>query len=381
MPFGALAEAVDTLVGADPRDLADPGSIEELHRQLSRLDAVVTAAMAAFDTSGAWAADGARNAPAWLAARLRAPRAQMHRRVRLGSRLGDMPETAAAWRAGEVQAQHVEALSAQVRPDTAKAFERDEAMLVGYARTLRFDHFARALAYWAQLADPEGAEADAARQRSRRDVYLRESLGGMWLGQVTLDPVSGGIVAAELERLEAAEFDEDRAEAAARLGRDPLPGELRRTPGQRRADALVEMATRSRGFPADGRRPAPLFSVLVDFPTMRGRICELAQGTVVTPGSLVPWLEAADVERAVFTPGGRVEVGPAVRLFSGATRRAIELRDRECAHPCCDRPAHLCQVDHIVPWSEGGPTTQENGRLLCPFHNRLRNTRPPPPLE
>ena len=25
-----------------------------------------------------------------------------------------------------------------------------------------------------------------------------------------------------------------------------------------------------------------------------------------------------------------------------------------------------------------GPTTQENGRLLCPFHNRLRNQRPPP---
>ncbi|HUO49021.1 MAG TPA: DUF222 domain-containing protein, partial [Acidimicrobiales bacterium] len=217
MSFGALAEAIDTLVEADPRDLADPGSIEELHRQLSRLDAVVTAAMAAFDASGAWAADGARNAPAWLAVRLRAPRAQMRRRVRLGSRLGDMPETAEAWRAGEVQAQHVEALSAQVRPDTAKAFERDEAMLVGYARTLRFDHFPRALAYWAQLADPDGTEADAARQRSRRDVYLHESLGGMWLGQVTLDPVSGGIVAAELERLEAAEFDEDRAEAAARL--------------------------------------------------------------------------------------------------------------------------------------------------------------------
>jgi len=28
-----------------------------------------------------------------------------------------------------------------------------------------------------------------------------------------------------------------------------------------------------------------------------------------------------------------------------------------------------------VEYSKGGLTTQENGRLLCPFHNRLRNQR------
>jgi len=65
-------------------------------------------------------------------------------------------------------------------------------------------------------------------------------------------------------------------------------------------------------------------------------------------------------------------------LFSGATRRAIELRDRECTHRYCDTPAASCQVDHIVPFRAGGPTIEENGRLLCGFHNRLRNGRPPP---
>ena len=48
-----------------------------------------------------------------------------------------------------------------------------------------------------------------------------------------------------------------------------------------RADALVEMAIRSRTVPADGRRPEPLFSVFVGFETFAGRICELANGTVV----------------------------------------------------------------------------------------------------
>ena len=113
-------------------------------------------------------------------------------------------------------------------------------------------------------------------------------------------------------------------------------------------------------------------------PTLSGRICQLANGTVVTPGSLVPWLDQAIVERAVFEPEGRVEVSATTRLFTGATRRAIELRDRGCRHDYCDEPLDRCQVDHIQPASQGGPTTQENGRLLCGYHNRLRNQRPPP---
>ena len=137
------------------------------------------------------------------------------------------------------------------------------------------------------------------------------------------------------------------------------------------------MAHRSRTAPADGRRPAPLVTVLVDFPTLAGRVCELANGTVVPPGALLPLLDDATIERAVYRPDNRVEVSETTRLFTGATRRAIELRDRTCTHPYCDRSAP-CQVDHIIPYSDGGPTNQANGRLLCGFHNRLRNQRPPP---
>ncbi|HEV3263933.1 MAG TPA: HNH endonuclease signature motif containing protein, partial [Acidimicrobiales bacterium] len=98
----------------------------------------------------------------------------------------------------------------------------------------------------------------------------------------------------------------------------------------------------------------------------------------LTPGSLVPWIDRADFERAVFEPPDRVQVSATARLFTGATRRGIQLRDRECTHPYCDRPAVDCQVDHIQPFGQDGPTTFENGRLLCGFHNRLRNQRPPP---
>jgi hypothetical protein len=251
-------------------------------------------------------------------------------------------------------------------------------MLVDQARTLRFEPFTRALGYWRQLADPDGTEERAERQRTRRDVYLENSFSGMWLGQMTLDPISGAIVSGELERLEQALFEADWKDAHAALGREPTINDLARTPSQRRADALVEMATRSATAPPNGRRPAPLFSVLVGYETLHGRICELAEGIPIAPGSLLAFLDEAFIERAVFTPAGRVEVSATARLFSGSTRRAIELRDQRCTHPICDRPAGVCQVDHIIPYAMGGPTTQENGRLLCGFHNRLRNQRPPP---
>ncbi|MDQ3462550.1 MAG: hypothetical protein M3471_05900, partial [Actinomycetota bacterium] len=79
-----------------------------------------------------------------------------------------------------------------------------------------------------------------------------------------------------------------------------------RTPAQRRADALVEMARRAGSAPADGRRPEPLFTVLVGYESFDGRICQLANGSVVSPGSLVPWLDSAWVERVVFESPSRV---------------------------------------------------------------------------
>ena len=87
---------------------------------------------------------------------------------------------------------------------------------------------------------------------------------------------------------------------------------------------------------------------------------------MVPPGALLPWLDRADLERAVFAPGRRVEISPRTRLFMGATRRAIEVRDRQCTHAYCDVAAPSCQVDHIQPWALGGPTTQENGRCCAP---------------
>jgi hypothetical protein len=378
----ALGDAINELAEADPAKLADPGSVVSLHRLQAQLDAITTRAVAAFDAGCEWRSDGAQTAAQWVATECRLPRGVARRRVALGRRLRSLQACEQAWLEGEINADHVRVIARLQRRATDAPLERDEPMLVDSARCLRFEAFCRIVAYWDQLADPDGADDAEDRRFDRRDVHLDQSFAGLFFGRMTLDPVGGTIVSDELERRARALFEEDWAEARARLGREPTLAELGRTPGQRRADALVAMATAARTAPRDGRRPAPLFTVLVGYETLYGRICELANGTVLSPVALLPWLDQAYIERAVFAPGGRVDVSEHARLFTGATRRAIELRDRGCTHPYCDIPGERCEVDHVIPYADGGSTTQANGRLACDFHNRLRQRRgPPPPPE
>ncbi len=372
-----LTEAIERLADAGPLVPADPESMESLMCLRARLDAIVTEAGASFDASGDWAPDGAKSAAAWLARRCKIPVGQARALIRRGRVLSELPVFARAWSSGAINAAHIDAVAAVRNPSTEEALARDEQVLCDQAASLSFDRFTRALSYWDQFADPDGTEESHEKRLASRDVYLEKSFDGMWLGQMTMDPLSGAAVSEELCRLEHELFEADWAEATERLGKEPALSDLARTSGQRRSDALVEMATRSRSAPADGKRPAPLISVLVDFPTLSGRICELANGTVLPPGALLSLLDEAYFERAVFAPGNRVEVSETARLFTGATKRAIELRDRTCTHPYCDGSGPS-QVDHIIPYAQGGPTNQENGRLLCGFHNRLRNQRPPP---
>jgi hypothetical protein len=262
-----LEAAAEQLARCDLLVLGDPESIARLERVDARVAALVTGAVAAFDAAEAYAPSGARTTGAWLKAECHLPGPDASRQVRRGRLCRHVPLFEQAWGNGEISAACLDMVAVVRRPATEAAFARDEAMLVDYAKTLTHAEFVAVMRYWEQHADPDGAEDDAIEARARRDAYLVESMSGTFLGKMTLDPIGGTIVASEHARLDQALFEADWAEAKERLGREPLLTELGRTSAQRRADAFVEMATRSATAPADGRRPAPLFSVLVDYPT------------------------------------------------------------------------------------------------------------------
>jgi hypothetical protein len=371
-----LAGVVDAVCNADPTALADGEAIVALHRQLDRLEAATTRASAAFDAERRWDADGARSAAAWMAVRCNHPVRSARQRVRLGRELRHMAAVEKAWLAGDIGVAHVASLARARTPVTEACFARDEEQLVFHAVNHTYRGFVRALAYWSQLADPDGVENAAEAAHEARRLHLSQSFEGQWFLDGVLDPIAGAIVAKALKKIEAELFEHDWSEARDRVGDGVCMAGLARSPAQRRGDALVGMARRATAMKPGSRLPAPLFTVLVGYETFVGRTCELANGTVVNPGSLVPWLNEAWVERVVFdSPSRVIDVGMRRRLFDGATRRAVEVRDRECFHELCDIPADDCQIDHIEPWADGGLTVEANGRAACGAHNRSRHRR------
>ena len=290
--------------------------------------------------------------------------------VRRARALRTMPQTEQAVAGGALSVEHVDVLAGANTEHRAARFADHEESLVEQCTQLRFADACRMIDYWKHHADADSTEDDAQRQQDSRTVsavdHVRRdgrSAGPArpdWWRRVPrrADPVDGAVPVQDL-----------------------ATGTIR-TATQRRADALVEMAHRSRSAAEGGLRPRPLLTILVGANTL-AHLCELANGHVVAPGQLVPLLSEADIERIVFDGPDRVIRVSRKRRFTGALRRAIEVHDRRCQHPSgCDEPASRCDVDHITPHSHGGATSLDNGELKCWPHNRidaLRNSRPTEP--
>jgi hypothetical protein len=361
--IASVSAGLDWFAHNDPSLFCDGASIKALERQGSRLDCATSRAVNSFETWGEWGREGAKSVTAWIDTTCHVPKTEARAQLRRGRALPSLPLVAQAWMSGDIGAAHVDAFLRVKRPVTEEALSESEALLVDLARTMKFAEFAIALDYFEQRADQDGTDEAAEAKKAQRDVYLYPSPNG-FLGEMRFDAIGGAIVVKEHKRIEEGFFKADWAEAKARLGREPHADELSRTAAQRRADAMIEMAVRSASTPAGARRPEPLFSVLIDYPTLYGRIAQCEDGSVVAPGSLLSWLDTATFERIVFAPNKRAECSVTSRFFTGATRRAIEVRDRQCQHEFCDMCADECEIDHIVPYSQGGLTEQGNGRRI-----------------
>jgi hypothetical protein len=348
-----------------------------MEREMNRMSYGMSESVAEFDQWREWGHDGALSATAWIDTLCHLPKKEARAQLRRGKALPGLPLAAEAWRKGDIGPAQVDVLIKAKRPVTEDALAGAEDYLVQAGIDMKFAAFCGVVAYWEQMADQDGTDEAALAREARRDAYLVPSPDG-YLGKMNFDVIGGAIVANELKRIEDELFEADWAEAKERLGRDPHVDDLRRTPAQRRADAMIEMAVRSASTPAGAQRPEPLFSVLIGYPTLWGAISQLKQGPVVAPGSLIDWLDEATFERIIFGPDKRGECSKTARFFTGATRRVIETRDLECQHEFCDLSAEKCQIDHIVPFSEGGLTEQSNAQVLCGPHNRMRQQLRPP---
>ncbi len=340
----------------------------------TRLQAACARVAGRVDASRVWANDGSRSCAAWLGRAAERDRSETAALVGRGRDLRDMPEVEAEHTHGRLSARHVRLLG-RARKMAPEEFVADEAWLVAQAHELSYEEFVKAINYWCQVVAPDDAEDRARRRYENRSVKLSKGLEGAGHLDVEFEPIGFAVFSEALRRIEQELWEADWAEARDRLGPDALQRDLARSNAQRRYDALIEMARRSAAVPEGARLPVPLVTVHIDHETVVGRLCELSNGTVVTPGEVLPLLTCADIERVVFGGADRVvNLGRKQRFFVGGTRRAVEILHPTCTHPTCDVPSQRCDIDHIVDWP-AGPTDQANGRPRCPAHHPKRRQR------
>ena len=148
-----------------------------------------------------------------------------------------------------------------------------------------------------------------------------------------------------------------------------------RSPGQRRADALIEVcrvALSGGGLPDNGG-DRPQIAVTVSYDVLRNRLGpgHLDTGEPVSAETVRRL--ACDARILPMTLDGKgqiLDAGRARRLATGSIRLALNVRDRGCVFPGCDRPPRWCDAHHITSWADGGPTDLSNLALLCGFHHR-----------
>jgi hypothetical protein len=394
----ALAADLQALAATPLDQLTDAARVDRLlalQELADRLGGQWLAELAEVDARGAAGAEEGVPAPstaAWLRARLRLSAGAAHSLVRTARALfrGPLAGTGQALVEGELSLAHAQVLAHSTHdlPDHVAA--EAEPVLLEAARRLDPPRLRQAITHLRLVADPDGAEAQAERRHQRRGVWLSATWEGMVAVNGLLEPEAGQTLAAALEPLAR-----------------PANAHDTRSGGQRRADALTELARRHL---EGGRLPRsggvrPQLLVTVDLDTLLGPggvggdtggvgpldpeacrrlACDGAVTRVLvtrhpttdqpsTDGELAARLQVA-ARLLPPTLGGAptqpLEVGRATRVVNAAQRAALVVRDRGCAFPSCDRPPGWCEAHHLVHWLHGGPTDLPNLALLCRAHHR-----------
>ncbi|WP_228636798.1 HNH endonuclease signature motif containing protein [Microtetraspora sp. AC03309] len=103
----------------------------------------------------------------------------------------------------------------------------------------------------------------------------------------------------------------------------------------------------------------------------------LATGQFLPVSDVHRLANTSTLTRLVMNADGEVlDMGRKVRRATASQRRAILTRYATCMVDGCHLPAHVCQIDHIDNWSDGGATDLDKLGPTCQFHNRDRYRNP-----
>ena len=347
---GALAGAPLELLAA---------TLGELRRLQAQLEWLSLQVVREVDVSGSHVADGALTPRSWLRQRARMSSSEATTAVRTARALGSglLDATSRALAEGEIDPAHARLIAKDALDAPAGAVALIEPIALDAARQCDPQRVAEVMRGFRHALDPDAADEAAVRRYEQRGLSAATTLDGMVAGHFLLEPAVGS---AFLTALDAA---------------TPLEKGDRRTPPQRRADALGDIVRHflSTGDVqrCSGARPHVIVT------TTRDDSSSGSGGSRVSWVGLVPdstadriACDAQVTMVGVDTDGEARDLSQERRFFTWTQRMAMIARDGDqCPWPWCRRPIAWSDGHHLVHWEEGGPTTVGNGALPCEGHH------------
>ncbi|MFM8192696.1 MAG: DUF222 domain-containing protein [Actinomycetota bacterium] len=383
-------EALGHLIGINPEKLSSAGRIDylaALERQHSWLTSLIqnaTLAIAGAEPSQSenlWeGVDETEREDVATALRLSANTAQS--RIDTARVLTNhLPATCQALAVGDISPSH----ATLIARETSEAIKRgisSEDLIHIENRALAHAEFhtpaqvGRKIRTLIAQISPETFEESVAIARDTRSVHMYPESDGMATVIALLPAEDAQTVMLAINALVESQVKDSRTDARSR--QDSLADA--RSMDMKRADALTTICGDILARIADEhqphRRPVTI-NITMDLPTALGMAnnpAELA-GYGPIPASVARTLSSdAKWRRFITDPltGNLLDYGRETYIPPQPLVDFLTARDRICRFPGCSQPSRVTDIDHAVPWEEGGTTSPSNLGLLCRRHHRMK---------
>jgi len=384
-----IGEGLDELLaaGLDPSGSRDAVEVIRAIESVGRRVAAAQSELVdVIDKRALYSADGHTSAKVMVRHVAKLSAGEAAGRVKVAKMLGDLPEIARRLRAGSLGVDQARLLARVHANSRVRAHMADaESWFLKLADREIFPRFERAVRQWERLADSDGAEPKAS--RNRKAAVVQNGIDLSWEFSGSFGSMQGVSISEIFDHYLHAELLADWEKARAEHGEEASAADLPRTPAQRSADALWQVfqdaaANSNSAAPVnfvhnivwDAQGYEQVLSRLagaetgpIDFAGFR---CSTIDGVAVDPSEAAANSLVESMRRVVVGASGVVIDQGRARAFTANARLAVLIADDHCTHPGCWIPAGQCQIDHTRPYASGGTTTPDNGGPRCGHHNR-----------
>ncbi len=358
----------------------------ELQRTIASLTETAVRLAGAVEDRALPREDGSASTVAWLASTTGIARREASRIVHL-SRLDSSRggATRDAWASGALSTDQasiiLKALDQLPEWFVAEQHDDAEATLLQHASEFAADDLRRLANRIVEVVDPDSADEIIGAQLERQEkqawdeTHLSITRMGRGLSSLrgVLPDVQADMLRTVLEGLAS-----PRRQGALFRDVDGDHTDVESGPldhPRRMGRALCELVEHlpQEAYPQAGGVAATV-TVNIDLDDLRDRVSRATLSTGTDLSASQARRLACNAGILPMVLGGDsvpLDLGRSARLHDRYQRIALAKRDGGCSWKGCDRPPAWCEAHHLLPWSEGGDTSVDNGALFCFFHHHL----------